>query len=64
MLETKYGLRIRGAGYYTDTYRLDDDGKWRIASTGYRRIYESVRSLADTPSFQLLTNMWAQPTSQ
>ncbi|AFU01478.1 nuclear transport factor 2 family protein [Nocardia brasiliensis] len=64
VLETKYGLKIRGAGYYTDTYRRDDDGQWRIASTGYQRIYESMQSLVDTPSFQLLTNMWAAPAPQ
>ncbi|MFI9413747.1 nuclear transport factor 2 family protein [Nocardia gamkensis] len=59
VIATEYGVLIRGAGYYTDTYRRDADGKWRIASTGYRRIYESMQSLADTPSFQLLSNMWA-----
>ncbi|MFE7744534.1 nuclear transport factor 2 family protein [Nocardia sp. NPDC057455] len=59
VIATEYRVLIRGAGYYTDTYRRDDDGTWRIASTGYRRIYESMQSLADTPSFQLLSNMWA-----
>ncbi|MBF6227274.1 nuclear transport factor 2 family protein [Nocardia abscessus] len=59
VIATEYGVLIRGAGYYTDTYRRDADGKWRISSTGYRRIYESMQSLADTPSFQLLSNMWA-----
>lgn len=59
VIATEYGVLIRGAGYYTDAYRRDADGKWRIASTGYRRIYESMQSLADTPSFQLLSNMWA-----
>ncbi len=51
--------QIRGAGYYTDTYRKDDDGAWRIASTGYERIYEAMTSLSDTPSFTLLANRWA-----
>ncbi|WP_039797803.1 nuclear transport factor 2 family protein [Nocardia araoensis] len=59
VIATEYGVLIRGAGYYTDTYRRDADGKWRIAATAYRRIYESMQSLADTPSFQLLSNMWA-----
>lgn len=63
VIATDYGVLIRGGGYYTDTYRLDTDGRWRIATTGYQRIYESTQSLADTPSYQLLSNMWAAPTA-
>lgn len=59
MIATQYGVLIRGAGYYTDTYRRDTDDQWRITSTGYQRIYESMQALSDTPSFQLLSNMWA-----
>ena len=50
---------IRGSGYYADTYRKDEDGVWRIASTGYQRIYEALTSLEDMPSFKLLANRWA-----
>lgn len=50
---------IRGSGYYMDTYRKDDDGKWRIARIEYERIYESLVSLEDMPSFTLLANRWA-----
>ena len=49
---------IRGGGYYTDAYRKEADGKWRIAATEYERIYESMTSLDDTPSFTLLANRW------
>lgn len=49
---------IRGSGYYQDQYRRDSDGQWRIAATGYQRIYEAVTSLDDTPSFQLIANRW------
>lgn len=51
-------LQIRGGGYYSDTYRRDSDGVWRISSTRYERIYEAVTSLADTPSFKLIANRW------
>jgi hypothetical protein len=54
-------VMIRGAGYYTDEYRKDSDGAWRISATGYERIYEAMTSLADTPSFSLLANRWAPP---
>jgi hypothetical protein len=53
-----FKVLIRGAGYYHDTYRRDPDGEWRIASTGYERIYEAMTSLEDTPSFKLIANRW------
>jgi hypothetical protein len=49
---------IRGAGYYTDSYRRYADGTWRIAGTAYERIYEAMTSLDDTPSFKLIANRW------
>lgn len=49
---------IRGGGYYDDSYRRDADGKWHIASTEYQRIYETMTSLDDTPSFKLIANRW------
>jgi hypothetical protein len=52
---------IRGGGYYDDAYRRDQDGRWRISSTSYARIYESLISLDDLPSFQLLAHMWTAP---
>ena len=52
-------VSIRGAGYYKDEYRRDDDGQWRISATEYSRIYEAMTSLDDTPSFTLLANRWA-----
>jgi len=54
-----FKVLIRGAGYYTDRYRREADGRWRIAATSYDRIYESMQSLDDTPSYKLLANRWA-----
>jgi hypothetical protein len=53
-----FKVSIRGAGYYRDTYRRDDDGAWRITSTEYDRVYEAMTSLDDTPSFKLIANRW------
>ncbi|MFL6156250.1 MAG: nuclear transport factor 2 family protein [Marmoricola sp.] len=53
-----FKVMIRGGGYYNDTYRKDADGRWRIASTQYERIYEAMTSLDDTPSFKLIANRW------
>ncbi|MVU76739.1 nuclear transport factor 2 family protein [Nocardia sp. ET3-3] len=58
VIAADYGLLIRGAAYYNDTYRRED-GVWRIASTGYERIYESKQSTADLPGYALLANRWA-----
>lgn len=58
VIATEFKALIRGAGYYRDRYRRED-GKWRIAETSYERIYESMESLEDTPSHQLLANRWA-----
>ena len=59
MIATDFKVLIRGAGYYRDRYRRGADGSWRIAETSYERIYESMESLEDTPSHQLLANRWA-----
>ena len=53
-----FKILIRGGGYYQDEYRRDADGKWRIASTKYERIYEAMMSLDDVPSFKLIANRW------
>jgi hypothetical protein len=53
-----FKILIRGGGYYQDEYRKEPDGRWRIASTRYERIYEAMTSLEDTPSFKLLANRW------
>lgn len=47
-------IMVRGSGYYRDEYRRDDNGRWRISATSYRRMYEFMTSLEDVPSFALL----------
>jgi len=56
---TQYRMLLTGAAFYTDTYRRESDGVWRIAHTGYIRSYEATQSLDDTPSWQLIANRWA-----
>jgi SnoaL-like domain len=36
-------LEIGGTAFYTDRYRLTDEG-WRIAHTGYMRVFEEHRT--------------------
>jgi hypothetical protein len=60
VIATEYRVVIKGAAFYEDRYaRSEDDGRWRIAHTGYVRTYEAMMSLDDLPSFQLTANRWA-----
>lgn len=59
VIATKYRTVIRGSAFYQDEYRLCEDGKWRIARTGYERTYEVMLSLDDLPSLQFTANRWA-----
>lgn len=61
IIATEYRVAIHGAAFYEDRYRRDNDGRWRIAHTGYVRTYEAMMSLDDLKSFQLTANRWATP---
>ncbi len=54
-----FRVLIKGAAFYEDTYQRGADGRWRIAHIGYKRIYETMSSLDDTPSLRFIDNMWA-----
>jgi hypothetical protein len=61
VLVPEHGIRIDGAAYYEDRYRRVD-GEWKIAHTGYERIYETMVSAGEQPGYRLVANMWAAPT--
>ncbi|HEY5397926.1 MAG TPA: nuclear transport factor 2 family protein [Trebonia sp.] len=52
VIATEYRIVIKGAAFYQDRYERGADGRWRIAHTGYVRIYEAMMSLDDLPSFK------------
>jgi hypothetical protein len=56
VLVPEHKVMIRGAAYYADRYRRDN-GVWRIAHTGYTRIYEATVTLGD--EFTLTKNLWS-----
>lgn len=56
VIETRAGITIRGAAFYTDEY-VKVDGAWRIRFTGYQRTYEEVESRRDRPGLRL-TASW------
>jgi hypothetical protein len=59
VIATRYRVVITGAAFYEDRYARGDDGRWRIAHTGYVRTYEATMSLDDLPSFRITSNRWA-----
>jgi dihydropteroate synthase len=48
------GMTVRGASYYDDRYERRD-GAWRIAHTGYKRVYEEIEP---RPADLRLTASW------
>lgn len=58
VIASEYGVMIRGGAYYNDTYRRED-GVWRIASTAYQRIYETMETFQGNERFTLTSFMWS-----
>jgi hypothetical protein len=59
VIATEYRVVIKGAAFYEDRYARGEDGRWRIAHTGYVRTYEATMSLDDLPSLRFTANRWA-----
>ncbi len=54
-----HSVLITGTSYYTDRYRRDADGTWRISHISYYRLYEAVQNTKDI-GFNLIANRWSQ----
>ncbi len=59
VIMTEYRFVLEGMSTYHDRYQRGEDGVWRIAHTGYERVYETMTSFDDMPSFKLTANKWA-----
>ena len=57
---TAHRVVIKGAAFYQDRYRRGEDGRWRIAHTGYVRTYEAMLSLDDLPSFRFTATLGSE----
>jgi SnoaL-like domain len=57
VIATEHRVVIKGAAFYRDRYEHGEDGRWRIAHTGYVRTYEAMLSLDDLPSFRLTAKL-------
>lgn len=62
VIMTDYRFLLDGMSTYQDRYQRGEDGVWRIAHTGYERVYESMISFDDLPSFNLTANKFAAPS--
>ena len=49
------GLVVRGASFYDDRY-VKADGRWLIAHTGYRRVFEEIEPRS--PDVKLTASWW------
>ncbi|HET6951435.1 MAG TPA: nuclear transport factor 2 family protein [Acidimicrobiales bacterium] len=49
------GMTVRGSSFYDDSY-VRVDGAWRIAHTGYKRIYEEMEPRR--PELELTASWW------
>ena len=54
----EYGVTIRGSAFYEDRYVLQD-GRWLIAHTGYKRVYEEIYPRASVEGLRLTAEYWA-----
>ena len=64
VIATEHRFVIKGSAFYEDRYARGEDGRWRIAHTGYVRTYEATLSLDDLPSFRFTANRWAPQPAQ
>lgn len=49
------GMTVRGSSFYEDRY-AKVDGAWRIAHTGYRRVFEEIEPRS--PELKLTASWW------
>ena len=52
-----FDLTIRGAAFYEDRY-VKVDGRWLIAATGYKRLWEEISPRGSVEGLQLTASWW------
>lgn len=58
VIDTRFDIAIRGAGFYSDSY-VKQDGRWLIQSTGYKRTFEEIQNRKDQPGLKLTASWWS-----
>jgi len=57
VIETRWGITIRGAAFYEDEYVRTPEG-WKIRHTGYKRTYEEIQPRANVEGLKLTAHWW------
>ena len=52
-----FDLTVRGAAFYEDEY-VKVDGGWRIARTGYRRVFEEIQHRSNVEGPTVTASWW------
>ena len=58
VVETQWGITIRGASFYEDEY-AKVGGNWKIRRTGYRRVFEEIQPRGNVEGLRLTASWWA-----
>ena len=58
VVQGEHGVTVRGAAFYEDRY-VQRDGRWLIASTGYKRLYEEIFPRSGITGLELTAEYWA-----
>ena len=53
----EWDLTVRGSAFYNDEYRKVD-GVWKIAFTGYKRMYEEIQPRSNVTGLKLTASWW------
>ena len=57
VIDTRFDITIRGAAFYEDSY-VKQDGRWLIASTGYKRTFEEMQNRKEVAGLKLTASWW------
>ena len=58
VLHQEFDVMIEGSAFYEDRY-VHRDGRWWIAHTGYRRVFEEITPISATEGRRLTASWWA-----
>ncbi len=58
VVHAELGMTITGAAFYDDRY-VQRDGRWLIAATGYKRVYEEIYPRKSVEGLRLTAEYWA-----
>jgi len=58
MIDTQEDKNLLICAFYHDEY-VKAEGEWKIKSTGYERIFQETWERGDTPSLELVANIFA-----